>query len=389
MDIITFSTLFPSAAQPALGLFVEARLRELRSRHGVDARVIAPVPWFPFTAERFGRYGAYARAPRREQRHGVDVFHPRYPLIPKFGMNLAPRCLAAGAAPTLRRLLRDRPGKPVQDAHYFYPDGVAAAMLARRFDLPLVISARGTDINLIPEFPLPRRRILWAAEQAHAVVAVSHALAERMRAIGIAADKIHVIRNGVDLERFAVRDRDAVRAELGLTGPVWLSVGNLVPLKGHDLVIEALAGHPGTTLVIAGHGPLDDSLRRQADALGLTENVRFVGSVKQNELIRYYNAADVLILASSREGMANVLLESLACATPVVATAVGGNPEVVASPAAGRIVGERSAAAIAEGVRALLADPPERAATRAYAESWSWAEVAHDLHALLTRVADR
>ncbi len=386
MDLITFSTLFPNAAQPAHGLFVEARLRELRRRHHVSASVVAPVPWFPLRGERFGIYGRFASAPRFERRDGVDVHHPRYPLIPKVGMNLAPRGLALGASRCVASLVAKSAVTPTLDAHYFYPDGVAAAMLAGRHRLPLVISARGSDINLIAQFPAARRKILWAAGQADALVAVSSALADRMAELGMDERKIHVIRNGVDLDRFAPRDRDAERARLDLRGPVWLSVGNLVPLKGHELVIEALAGFPGATLIIAGEGPLDGVLRARAAALGLTENVRFVGSVKQNDLVGFYNAADVLVLASSREGMANVLLESLACATPVVATPVGGNPEVVADPAAGRLTGERSAAAIAAGVRELLADPPARAATRAWAEAFSWSESAARLHALLADI---
>lgn len=387
MDIVTFSTLYPNAAQPAHGLFVEARLRELRARHDIDACVVAPVPWFPFRSERFGVYGRFARAPRFETRNSLEVYHPRYPVIPKFGMTLAPRCLAAGASRCLAQVVRRFERRPILDAHYFYPDGVAAARLARRFGLPLVISARGTDINLIPEYPGARRRILWAARQADALVAVSEALAQRMAELGMDDGKIHVVRNGVDLEHFAVGDREAERRRLGLSGPVWLSVGTLIPLKGHELVIEALADNRDATLVIAGEGPWRGALEAKARAFGLTENVRFVGSVKQNALVGYYNAADVLVLASSREGMANVLLESLACGTPVVATTVGGNPEVIASPAAGRLVAERSAGAISAGVRTLLDDPPSREQTRAYAEGFSWSEVAARLADLMSNVA--
>ena len=366
---------------------MEARLQQWRSRHDVRAQVVAPVPWFPFRSQRFGAWSRFARVPYAETRSGVALVHPRYPLLPKIGMHLAPRSMAWATAGAVRRAIATFDGRrPVLDAHYFYPDGVAAAALAARFELPLVISARGSDINLLPEFPAVRRRILWAARQADAVVAVSAALRDRMEEIGIARDKIHVIRNGVDLDRFVPRDRDADRQRLGLSGQVLLSVGNLVPLKGHDLVIEALAGLPDATLVIAGEGPERAALEALAARRNLASRVHFVGSINQNELIGYYNAADALILASSREGMANVLLEALACGTPVVATRVGGNPEVVAVADAGRLTTERSAAAIVAALNELLAQRPARAATRAYAETFAWADVADRLQALFERI---
>jgi glycosyltransferase involved in cell wall biosynthesis len=388
LDVITYSTLYPNAAQPRHGLFVEARLLQWRQRYEVNARVVAPVPWFPFPGDRFGAWGRFARVPAAESRNGIELVHPRYPLLPKVGMHLAPRGMAWATADAVGRAVAAFDGqRPVLDAHYFYPDGVAAAALARRFDLPLVISARGSDINQLPDFPAVRRRILHAARQANAIVAVSSALRERMVQIGIDADKIHVIRNGVDLDRFSPRDRDEQRRRLGLTGQVLLSVGNLLPVKGHDLVIEALAVLPDATLIIAGEGPERAALQSLSQRVGVTARVHFVGSINQNELVAYYNAADALILASSREGMANVLLESLACATPVVATRVGGNPEVVATAEAGRLTADRSAAAIGAAVNDLLANAPAREATRAYAETFAWTDVADLLQGLFESVA--
>ncbi len=385
VNLITFSTLFPNLAQPAHGLFVEGRLRELRERKGVHASVIAPVPWFPFSHEVFGQYGRFASAPRHERRDGVDVWHPRYALPPKIGMHVAPRTLALGAHKTLARCIKPL-DRPLLDAHYFYPDGVAAAHLATQFDLPLVITARGSDINLLPRNAAVRRRMLWAAQRASALVAVSQALADQMVAIGMPADKIRVLRNGVDLDHFSVRDRAVERATLGFEGPLVLSVGNLYQLKGHDLAIEAIAGLPGVTLVIAGAGPELMPLKVLARSLGVDERVHFVGSVAQSDLVRYYNAADMLVLGSSREGMANVLLESLACGTPAVVTPVGGNPEVISTRAAGIVLDERSAAALKNGIGALLSSPPLREDTRRYAESFSWADVAHDLYQLFDDV---
>jgi glycosyltransferase involved in cell wall biosynthesis len=125
-------------------------------------------------------------------------------------------------------------------------------------------------------------------------------------------------------------------------------------------------------LVLAGDGPERKRLEALARSLGVEERVRFLGAVPQSDLPRHYSNADALVLASSREGWANVLLESMACGTPVVASRVYGTPEVVASSAAGVLMAERTPQALADSVNALRARYPDRAATRHYAEGFSW-----------------
>lgn len=373
LALLTFSNLFPNSKQPRHGIFIERRLRHLMADYPVEARVVAPVPWFPLTSERFGQYGIFASVPREEDQDGVHVWHPRYPVIPKVSWHFSPLLMYAATRGLVRQLHAERP-IDVIDAHFFYPDGVAAVMVARELGIPVCVSARGSDIAQMSEFALPRRWIQWAAARADGLVTVAAALRERLVELGVAADRIRVLRNGVDLERFRLLDRDAVRDELGLSGPVLLAVGNLVELKGHHLVIEALASAPEYTLLLIGEGPERRRLERLAQDSGVAARVRFLGLVPQIELPRFYAAADALVLASSREGWANVLLESMACGTPVVATRVWGTPEVVAAPAAGVLVDERSAQGILNGVRRLFAAPPARQATRRYAEGFSWAE---------------
>jgi glycosyltransferase involved in cell wall biosynthesis len=371
MKVLTFSSLYPNAARPAHGIFVETRLRQLVMSGQVESTVVAPVPWFPFTHRAFGAYAVQARAPRAETRNGIEVLHPRFPVLPKIGMTLAPFLLYRAVRPLVERLRRER-GFDLIDAHYFYPDGVAAAMLARLLGVPAVITARGSDVNLIGQHHLPRRMIRWAARQAAAVIAVSQALKDRLTALGIEGARIHVLRNGVDLEQFHPLGREELRAQLGLLGPTLLSVGNLFAFKGHGLVIEALSLLPQCELVIAGDGPDRAAFEALARQRGVAGRVRFVGSLSQQDLRRYYCAADALVLASSREGWPNVLLEAMACGTPVVATRVGGVPEIITHPDAGVILEERSAAALAQGIRTLLARPGERRATRRHAEQFGW-----------------
>jgi glycosyltransferase involved in cell wall biosynthesis len=372
MRILTFTTLYPSAARPHHGVFVEDRLRHLVGTGKVTSRVIAPVPWFPFGQAMFAGYGDLARTPREDERFGIPIRYPRYPLIPKVGMTAAPFLLHAPTAGVLRRILAGGYDFDLIDAHYYYPDGVAAVMAGRRLNKPVVITARGTDINLIPTYRLPRRMILWAAARAAALITVCQALKDRLVELGVPERRVTVLRNGVDLDMFRPGDRRAARARLGLTGPSLLSVGHLIPRKGHDIVIRALQMLPDARLLIVGEGPAESTLRRLASSLGLEERVVFVGRVPHDRLLEYYYAADALVLASSREGWANVLLEAMACGTPVVATDVWGTSEVVAAPEAGLLVHERSPKAVAEAIDALLARPPDRGATRAYAERFSW-----------------
>lgn len=373
MKILTFSTLYPNAARPSYGIFVETRLRHLLKSGRVEARVVAPVPWFPSRNPCFGEYAVHASSPREEQRHGIQVLHPRYPLLPKIGMTLAPFLLAQSVKPVIERVLAQYRFDLI-DAHYFYPDGVAAVLLGRRFGKPVVITARGTDVNLIPRYRLPRQMILWAARHAAGMITVARALKDNLVALGVPAGRIEVLRNGVDLQLFRPVDRDGWRRRLGFRRTTLLSVGNLVPLKGHDLAIRALRLLPEMNLVIIGNGPERAALGTLARELGVSDRVTFAGALAQEDLRHYYGAADALVLASSHEGWANVLLESMACGTAVIASNVGGTPEMVAAPEAGVMMVERTPEALADAVRGLFARYPDRGAVRRYAEKFSWDE---------------
>jgi glycosyltransferase involved in cell wall biosynthesis len=374
---LLFSTLYPSSARPGHGIFVETRLRELMASGAVETRVVAPIPWFPSSHPRWGAYADMARTPRRETREGIDVLHPRYLLPPRVGQTLAPATLALGAWAALRRLRAEGFDFDLIDAHYFYPDGVAAALLAAVADKPVVITARGSDLNLLGRDPLARRMMLWAARRSAASVAVCQALADILLDWGLPRERLRVLRNGVDLQRFRPQPAASARTRLGLDGaPLLLSVGNLVDVKGHDLTIDALARlrerWPGVRLCIVGEGPLRQRLLDQALRLGLQDHVQLPGRVSQEALPAWYSAADALILSSRSEGWANVLLEAMACGTPVVATDVGGSAEVLAGSAVGVLVGRREPAALAAAVERLLESAPSRELVRRHAEGFGW-----------------
>jgi len=372
LQLLTFSTLYPNNARPNHGIFVENRLRQLMASGQANSVVVAPVPWFPSQSPRFGDWAVNARVAPRETRHDIEVLHPRYPVIPRTGMSLAPYLLYRAVLPMMHRLLTSGRRFAAIDAHYVYPDGVAAVWLGQRLGLPAVITARGTDINLIPRYAVPRVLIRGAIAGAASLIAVSNALKEELVSLGAPDDKVTVLRNGVDVTLFHPLDRETARSRLRLTRPTLLSVGHLIERKGHHRIIEAMVRLKQFDLVIVGEGPMRDQLSALVAQHGLGERVRLLGSRPHAELPSLYSAADILVLASSREGWANVLLEAMACGTPVVASNIWGNPEVVGDPAAGVIAEENTPDGIARAVQSLFSCMPDRGATRAYAEKFTW-----------------
>lgn len=389
IKILTFSTLFPNVAKPHHGIFTETTLKHQLATGEVEAKVVAPVPWFPLSQSIFGEYGTFAKVPMTETRIGVEVYHPRYLALPKMNMYIAPFSIAQSAKTIIARIIDEGYDFDVIDAHYFYPDGVAAALLGKYFGKPVVISALGTDVNVIMSNPIARRMMMWAGASAASIITVCQALKTKMVGFGMDSAAITPLRNGVDLELFKPVDRAKSRNVLGMDGFTLLSVGHLHAVKGHHHVISALEHMPGVGLMIAGSGTDRKKLEDQAQKIGVADRVIFLGALPQRQLRNYYGAADALVLASSREGWANVLLEAMACGTPVVASAVGGTPEVVGSPVAGVLVPDGTCDSIVDGVRRLRAAFPDRAATRAYAEQFGWGETTRGQIRLLRQAAQQ
>lgn len=378
LRVLTFTSLFPSDASPRHGIFVETRLAHLVKDCTVDARVIAPVPWFPFRSAAFGAYARFAATPRQATRtNGLAVSYPRYLMLPKLGVAFQPDSMAHAAMPDLARLQDSGWNPDLIDAHYLYPDGVTAAILSKRLQVPFVMTARGTDVNVLAHLRGPGRRIIEATRQAAAVVTVSRQLKDALVSLGADPTKITVLRNGVDLEVFGLEDRAAARARVGLPaeGGLAACVGNLVPEKGQALAIEALRHLEGLRLVIVGDGPLRRELVALARRLGVEARVSFLPAMPQRELRHLYAGADVLLLTSTREGWPNVVLESLACGTPVVGFDVGAAGEMISDDFVGRIVATRDPAALASAIRDMLAAAAQRERIRLHAAKFDWTSV--------------
>ncbi len=395
MNILVFTTLWPNSEQPNFGVFVKNRIAALAKLKDVKVRVVAPVPYFPRRLQSSfipAHWRLTARIPDRELIAGIETFHPRHLVTPKVGMTLYSRWMARGAEKLARRLHAEQP-IDVIDAHYVYPDGHAAALLGDRLKIPVVITARGTDINLFSRMPLIRPMIRQALTRAKGVIAVSGALKERIVELGIEPGKVAVICNGVDRSVFFPKDRAESRRQLGLDAgsQIVITVGALVPLKGIDRLIDAMAllSDEQAQLYVIGEGPERAALEARIAKKNLADRVFLAGSRPQSELAEWYSAADVFCLGSSREGCPNVVIEAMACGTPVVATDVGGVRELVSGPEYGRIVSSPTPESFAGEIRVALESQWNRDEIAAFGGSNSWDDVAKGLFSYLLTAQPR
>ncbi|WP_241126824.1 glycosyltransferase [Novosphingobium terrae] len=375
LRILSISTLFPAPVRPAFGGFVANQMKAVAAGGLADVTVVNPIGLPPFPLSRREPYATLAKCPAQSSLGGITVYHPRFTLIPLIGGDSNPGRIARAILPLVMRLHAEAPFDVV-DAQFFFPDGPAAALIAKALNLPLTIKARGSDIHYWATRPKALVQIRAAADQAAGMLAVSGALKADMATFGLPGDKITVHYTGLDHQRFKVTPRDQARAsltEIALPdgAPLFVTPGALIAIKGQALALSALAQIPQAHLALAGKGADEDALRAQAQQLGISERVHFLGQVSHDRLPLLMCAADAVVLPSEREGLANVWIEALACGTPLVIPPIGGAAEVVKTPSAGRLAA-RTPDAIAQALHAILADPPAQQDVATNAASFSW-----------------
>lgn len=385
LRVLTLATLFPNRLSPNLGVFVERQTRALAALDDVEVEVVAPagVPVWPLSLH--PHYAPLGSLPLSEDWGGLAVHRPRYRVWPLTGAAGAAHRLAAALLPVLADI-RARFQFDVIDAEFFWPDGPAAMRLAAALGVPFSIKARGSDIHYWGARAGIGDQIAAAGRAADGLLAVSEALKADMAALGMPGERIRVHHTGIDLDAFHPVDRAAARGRLGVAGPLLVTAGALIPRKGQDIALAALARLPEATLLVAGDGPDRARLERTARRLGVDGRVRFLGAQPHAALPALFAAADAMVLPTASEGLANVWVEALACGTPVVTTAVGGAAEAIDRPAAGRLVA-RDPEAVAAAVRELLANPPAPLDVRAAAAKFSWARNAAELRDHLAALA--
>jgi len=369
LRVLTLSTLFPDASRPNFGVFVERQTQGLAAAEGVEVRVVAPVGVPPWPL-RQPRHRALAALPLQDTWRGLTVHRPRFHAMPGVGGRWYARALIQALAPVLDAIRRDF-AFDVIDASFFFPDGPTAVALGQRYGVPVSIKARGADIHHWGRVGPTAAQVLAAGRAANGLLAVSSAMRDDMVALGMPGDRIRVHHTGVDAAAFRPRNRAAAKARLGVGGPAILSLGALIPRKGHDIVLRAVAMLPGVALIIVGDGPERGRLEALAAELGITDRVRVMGSVAHHDLPDVIAAADVMALASSSEGLANAWIEALASGTPIVIPAIGGAHEVVTSTDAGRVVA-RTPEAFAAGIAEMIARPPHPDAVSATVQRFTW-----------------
>ncbi len=324
MDVLTITTLYPNALQPRHGIFVRNRLSEMDKIDGFHRKVIAPVPHCPLIGLLSDRFKRYENMPDYELNGGIDVYHPKYFTLPGVSFFDNASSMAKAVNDTIDKLEEDAYNFDIVDGQYLYPDGVAAYKVAKKYNKPLVLTARGSDVNYWMTQRPAKSKILESIDYASKVICVSEALKNELIRHGVDETKLVVIINGVNPDYF----NEDIPAN-PLREEYFLSVGNLVPLKGHHITLNALADLHKKRLIIIGDGEQRRSLKKQAKDLGLQGRVQFIKHIDQEKLAEFYAGATATILMSEMEGMPNVVLESLATGTPVIACDVGGISEIV------------------------------------------------------------
>ncbi len=395
LRVLTFTSLFPNGEQPLHGLFVRERIKALSRL--CDLRVVAPVPWAPSSRRIPERYYRYSQIPREENQDGLSVVHPRYVVVPKVLKMTDGPLMAASCASHLRALHQRFPFDVI-DAHWMYPDGLAAVMLGRLLRVPVAVTVRGDDINVFAEEFGRRQMIRHAIGGAGLVIALSNDLKHAVERLVPWSTRVAVVPNGIDSTRFRRTSRSAARHRLGLTDDqrIILSVGRLHTSKGFPILVEAIAllrdSFPDARVVIVGapdhESDATAAIRQTAERFGVADRVLLAGPQSPTTVVDWYSASDLFCLPTSREGSANVLYEALSCGLPCVTTPVGGNSQIVSSPDLG-LLGPAEPRAMAAMLEHGLTKTWNRWQIASEAGRRTWDVVAQECHDHLTTLVER
>lgn len=375
MRLLFISNLFPDSREPYRGLDNATILHGLADEKW-SVRVLALRPSLPtFRKMAMARAGDMRLSPR---------FVP-VPYVPHFGSRVNHMLYAWALKPELERL---RGEFDVVLTSWIYPDSCAIARIA---DFPFVSIAQGSDVHQYLKDRVRRQVILSHMPKAATIITRSGDLARRLAEAGLDATRIHAVYNGIDLKNFRPPEpgeKEALRDELGIPkeAPLVLFVGNFLPIKNPLVVIE---GHrairtmlPQAWLVLIGGGPMEKEMRAS-----IRQNAKFVGRQDSVQVARWMRAADCLILPSENEGVPNVILEAFASGLPVVASRVGGIPEVL-NKNYGRLI-EPEAKALAEAVIEVIAEKIDPQTLAAHGRTFTWEKTVRRYSDLLRSAAGR
>jgi glycosyltransferase involved in cell wall biosynthesis len=377
VKVLFVSNLFPNAHEPARGTFNFQQIRHL-AQH-CDVQIVAPIAWFFIR----GRFAPPAPVPFAEEIGGLRVLHPKNFYLPKLGRTLNPMFFALSLRKIVEKIRAEFPFDVIF-VNWAYPDACGVANISRALGVPFVASISGSDVNWYLQMRIRRRQILKMLDAARAVTVRSRALRELLIAHGVSADKIHVLYNGVDRTLFHPSD-----APRPTPHPQLLYVGRLSDEKGvadllHALKILHEKHKIHAHLRVVGDGLQRDELQKLAESLQLTDKITWLGAKNPREIPAFMTAADALCLPSHMEGVPNAALEAFACGLPVVATKVGGIPEIMTEQT-GILAAPQNPASFADALADALGKNWDATAIRAHAARFDWNENARRLFEILCK----
>lgn len=381
MKILVITNLFPNNQDPTRGMYNKQQIIELSKL--CELKVIAPLPWAPPLKFNTKWYNHYKIAPK-ETIGGFEVIHTRYFMIPKFGRSLYGFFFFLSLFRKVKEIYESFKFDLIYSP-WAYPDGFGSFLIAQKIGVPIIIGILGSDLNLFTRYALRRKMISYALKGSNRVIAVSRCLKQKAIELGVPSEKIEVITNGVDKNLFKQMDKMYCRKSLGLESDkkIILFIGHLVPVKGVDCLIDAFSciskKCENSSLVIVGDGALKHEMLRKINTLGLKDRIKLISSTPHDKIPLWINSCDVLCLPSLNEGCPNVVLEALACGRPVVATNVGGIPDIIDTPDLGILVPPKNPEKLAAALETALNKHWDLKRANEKISSYSWSMNAEKL----------
>lgn len=380
MNILVYTSQYRLPHEAYGAPFTEQLVQAMNEQ--AQVMVVCPTPWYP-QAKLFrlrAKWSVLADVPSHCRMDGVEVYYPKYPMIPKLSGGIQPWLQAISSLRLIRALNRHRK-VDIINARWIYPDGVTAVWIGQQLRIPVVLTALGCDINLYSGYRIRGAQIRWAMRNADFITAVSRPLAEKVIDLGVDRDLVRCEPNGVDLGRFRAQAGSVAKHSPDRSMHTYmLVVARLSEEKGIDHLIRALSllnqrGALTFKTFIVGDGPLKAALLDDVHRYALTQYVSFVGAVPHNEVETWMRNAHALCLPSLREGMPNVILEALASGLPVVASRVGGIPDVI-NATNGVLAEPGSAGDLATALQYVFSREWDAQQIRSSVEHMSWTNAA-------------
>jgi len=393
VKILVLSYLYPNSIYPHYGIFVHNRLKAVSRYH--EVKVINPVPWFPGCGY-LERYKNYDKIPLKEAIDGVEVYHPRFFVIPRFLKIIDTITYMLAVMPLTKKVYKHFPFDLV-DLHWTYPDLPTGVAIKKKYAKKMLVTLRGKEAFHLHDAGLRKMVVQRFLKYADHVISLSSEMTAIAWAKGVGRNKTTIIRNGVDTDAFFYIPKEKAREKLSLpnTSLIILGVGSLIRRKGFDRVLKALPEimkeHPNAKFYIVGtQGPEGDyrkKLRQKITNLQLTDRVVFVGGVKNDSLVYWYNAADLFCLSSRGEGSPNVLTEALACGCPSITTDVGAAKEILVTDIMGKVVSNNSGG-ISRGLVDMVGMAYDRISIAALIKEYDWDWCANQVCTIYQQVCD-